>query len=116
MIAQRPLRTPYTPSASEIAQHRADGHNPYRDWCKDCNEAFGRESAHRDTHHDAVWVPVISCDYNFLSAHGVFHRSEWEPLEGESHLKVLVIYDSSSKGIFAHAVPQKGVRREWLRC
>ena len=30
VIAQRQMPTPYTPSASEVAQHRADGHNPYR--------------------------------------------------------------------------------------
>ena len=109
VLAQRPLRTPYTPSASEVAQHRADGHNPYRDWCEECNDAFGREMAHRDVHHESVWVPVISCDYLFLSARGVYHRREWEPIEGEQFLKVLVIYDSSSKCIFARAVPQKGV-------
>ena len=65
--------------------------------------------AHKDVHHDSIWVPVVSCDYLFVSARGVFRKNEWEPLEGEAHMKVLVIYDSSSKAIFAHAVPQKGV-------
>ena len=84
VISQRTLRTPYTPSASEVAQHRADGHNPYRDSCDDCNEAFGREAAHRDIHHDSVWVPIVSCDYMFLSARGVFHKDEWEPMDEET--------------------------------
>ena len=54
-------------------------------------------------------MPVISTDYLFLTARGCFARREYEPLEGEEHLKVLVVYDSLSKALFAHAVPQKGV-------
>ena len=101
MTEHRPVHTPYTPSASEVAQHRADWHLPYRDCCDECVEAFGREAAHRSVQHQSTWVPVVSCDYLFLSARGVFHRAEWEPLEEEQFLKNLVIYDSKSKSIFA---------------
>ena len=104
------MRTPYTPTASELADHRIT-HLPYRDWCPECVEAFGREAPHRSgSASKPTWVPVISCDYLFVSARGVFSREEWRPVDPEEkHLKVLVIYDSKSRCLFAHAVPQKGV-------
>ena len=43
---QRLVKTPYTPTAAEMAEHRANGHLPYRCWCPDCVEGFGREWAH----------------------------------------------------------------------
>ena len=58
--------------------------------------------------HRAAWVPVISCDYLFISARGVFTRKEWRQEEDETFSKILVIVDSRSKSMFAHAVPQKG--------
>ena len=27
---------------AEMAEHRANGHQPYRSWCSDCVEGFGR--------------------------------------------------------------------------
>ena len=102
------LPSPYMPTASEIADHRV-GHMPYRSWCDECVEAFGRERAHR--HHDnlhARQVPVISMDYLFATARGVFKRGELEDEDSEEVLKVLVVYDSWSKCVFAHAVPRKG--------
>ena len=60
---QRSIRTPATPSAEEMAEHCDNGHIPYRDWCPDCNEAFGRERAHRGTDSlNQRLVPLISCD------------------------------------------------------
>ena len=107
VLPQQTVRTPYTPTASELAKHRID-HLPYRDWCPECVEGFGREKPHT-ANHNRRWVPVISMDYLFVSSRGVFQKKDWEPIEGEDHVKVLVIYDSESKAIFAHAVPQKGV-------
>ena len=40
---QRLVKTPYTPTKAEMAEHRANGHIPYRNWCPDCVEGFGRE-------------------------------------------------------------------------
>ena len=103
------VKTPYTPSASDIAEHRIS-HLPYRAWCKECVEAFGREAPHHRTEHRASWVTVISCDYLYICARGVFTHKEWAPAnEDEIFLKALVIVDSASKSMFAHAVPQKGV-------
>ena len=102
------VKTPYTPTAPEVAEHRVD-HATYRDWCEECVEAFGREDPHRRIEHRNTWVPVISCDYMFLSGRGVFTRQEGQPREGSSHAQILLIVDSASMSLFAHAVPQKGV-------
>ena len=40
---QRLVKTPYTPTAAEMAEHRANGHLPYRCWCPDCVKGFGHE-------------------------------------------------------------------------
>ena len=37
---QRPIATPATPSQAEMAEHRANGHALYRNWCPDCVEGF----------------------------------------------------------------------------
>ena len=40
----------------------------------------------------------------------MYERKEWEAIrEKDEHLKILVIRDSRSKGLFAHAVVHKGV-------
>ena len=104
---QKVVRTPYMPSATVVAEHRIT-HSPYRDWCDECREAFGREAPHAHVEHRDAWVPVVSTDYLFLSARGVFTRDEWSPQEGENFLKIIVIVDSGGKCMFAHAVPQKG--------
>ena len=82
----------------------------YRDWCPDCNEAFGRERAHRgtDSLHQRL-VPLISCDYLFITQKGVFSRNELPEEECDGALTVLVLYCSATRSIFAHAVPKKGV-------
>ena len=65
------VRNPYAPTASELSKHRVD-YSPYRDWCPEHLEATGREAPHR--YQDKTsWVPVISCDYLFVSACGVLH-------------------------------------------
>ena len=104
---KRTLPTPILPSQAEIEEHRVD-HLPPRNWCSDCVEGQGREWAHSST-HEARSVPVIGFDYLFLSRRGIFMRSEWQPLPGEDALKILVIRDSKSKALFAHAVSMKGV-------
>ena len=102
------LPTPELPSESEIAEHRVD-HIPFRSWCKECLEGWGREDGHHACGGGSRSIPVISLDYMFLSRRGVFTRQEWQPLEGEQSLKILVVKDARSKAVFAHAVPQKGI-------
>ena len=38
---QRTLSTPVMPSKSDMEQHRID-HLPYRDWCPECVDGFGK--------------------------------------------------------------------------
>ena len=67
------------PTAVEMEQHRIDGHLPYRDWCPDCVEGFGREWA-RASHGSLAQraIPLISCDYLFITEKGIFARGEWQ--------------------------------------
>ena len=38
----RSIAAPDLPTTAEMAAHRANGHQPYRSWCSDCVEGFGR--------------------------------------------------------------------------
>ena len=101
------LSTPELPSRDAIEEHRID-HCPYRDWCDECVEGFGRERGHFRT-DDARQIAMISMDYMFITRQGAV-ISEGDPgWDDPEALKVLVVKDSRSKSVFAHAVPQKGV-------
>ena len=95
------------PSQSEIEQHRVD-HIPFRSWCKECLDGFGRGDPHHKCNGADRGVPVVSLDCMFLCKRGVYTRQEWQPLEGEHVLNMLVVNDGRSKAIFAHAVPRTG--------
>ena len=107
---QKSLRTPPMPTQEDMAEHRSNGHLPYRDWCSDCVEAFGREWAHPSSGGSGQRsIPLLSCDYLFITPKGVFLRKELPDEEIQEALKVLVMYCSATKALFAHAVPKKGV-------
>ena len=59
------LKAPDMPSRAEVAQHRANGHLLYRNWCPDSVEAFGREwphSAHANGEaHTSHFVRLLVC-------------------------------------------------------
>ena len=63
---QRVVKTPYTPTKAEMAEHRANGHIPYRCWCPDCVEGFGREWAHTRSGIERDF-PLVSCDYLYIT-------------------------------------------------
>ena len=72
---QKSLRTPPMPTQEDMAEHRCNGHLPYRDWCPDCVEAFGREWAHPSSGGSGQRsIPLLSCDYLFITPRGVFLR------------------------------------------
>ena len=106
---RRIARTPETPTASQRAEH-ADTHIPYRPWCDECVEAFGRERGHfAHDHLGGRRIPLVSMDYLFVTEKGVFSRSDaGADSDLATTLKVLVIYDSFSRAPFAIAVPRKG--------
>ena len=88
------LPTPVLPSPSEVEEHRVD-HIPYRCWCRECVEGFGREEGHfsRDGERG---LPIISLDDMLLCRRGVFERKEFVPVEAELVLKILIVRDSRS--------------------
>ena len=59
------MPTPEMPTEAEVEEHRID-HLPYRNWCRECVEGFGREDAHTCKEVPRT-VPVVSMDYLFLS-------------------------------------------------
>ena len=70
----KPLKSPQMPTQEEVAQHRVT-HLPYRCWCPECVEAFAREWAHKKK-SVARTIPLVSCDYLYLTKNGVFGRDE----------------------------------------
>ena len=74
------MPTPKMPTQSELDEHRID-HIPYRSWCADCVEGFGREAKHCTIHPQTRWVPLVSCDILFLSSRCVYTREEWGAVE-----------------------------------
>ena len=97
--------TPELPSREQIEAHRVD-HWPYRSWCKECVEGFGRE---RDHGHKQSRVAIISMDYAFVTPKGPIVDEGDEGWDDPSALKLLIVKDSKSGSVFAHAVVQKGI-------
>ena len=111
---QAPIASPTLPSHSERMEHRIT-HLPYRSWCDECVEAFGRERSHRSTALDERVFPLVSVDYMFLSPKGLILKDEasrqWEDPPDDC-IRVLAGICSSTKAVFAFAVPQKGADAE----
>ena len=105
---RKDLPRPYAPTQAEIDKHRVD-HLPYRNWCPECVEGFARERAHEAHEGHERQVPLVSCDYLYITCSGVFARDELPEGERSAACRVLVIKCAMTKCIFAHAVPQKGV-------
>ena len=74
---QRSIRTPATPSAEELAEHCDNSYIFYRDWCPDCNEAFGRDRERAlggtDCLHERI-VPLSSCDPVVITQKGILSK------------------------------------------
>ena len=96
----RNLRTPEMPSESQIREHKTT-HCPYRCWCDECVEAFGRERPHvaRDRGSERA-IPVIRVDYLFWTARGMVTKTEITPDERQTALTVVAAYCSRSKFFF----------------
>ncbi|MDE0892834.1 MAG: hypothetical protein OSB14_11680, partial [Planctomycetota bacterium] len=101
------IRAPPMPTQEEIDLHRVS-HLPYRSWCSECVEAFAREWAHKDR-EVARTIPLVSCDYLYVTKNGIFARNELSEDERDAAVRVLVMYCSSTMTPFADGVPQKGV-------
>ena len=99
------LATPELPSREIIEAHRID-HWPPRSWCDECNEGHGREWAHGRSDHK---VAIISMDYAFMTRKGPLVLEGEEGWDDPDSLKILVVKDSKSGSVFAHAVVKKGI-------
>ena len=102
------MNRPEAPTQEEIDRHRID-HLPYRAWCPECVEGFGRERPHRASQDHERSIPLISLDYMYLARSGVFAREELPQSEREGAIRIIVAKCVRTQCLFAHAVPQKGV-------
>ena len=104
---------PTTPSREEVAAHRLT-HRPFRSWCPHCIRGKGRADQHRrSTQKDQeTSIPKLVSDYFFIGRrrppNEEDRRKEEEEAEKEGQTPIIVLKDTSSKAIFAHACPCKG--------
>ena len=69
---------------------------------------------HSASDHAERGIAIVGFDYMFLTSNELYTRAEWEEsaekkeLDPSRVLKILVVRDSKSKAIFAHAVRCKG--------
>ena len=101
---------PGLPTQSEIDEHNVD-HWPYRSWCEHCVRGRAVGEPHRSGPESTV--PVIAFDYLFIARGRILKKNELSEEDRQNiKLKILVVKDTKSKAIFAHAVRQKGVDDE----
>ena len=100
----RKIPRPEMPSQAEIDQHRID-HIPYRAWCPECVEGFGRERAHHARGTEERSIPMVSCDYMYLSRKGAMSKDELS--EEERKASVCVCARSQMQ---QHTVPVRTCR------
>ena len=106
---RRAQPSPDAPTESEMRDHKVD-HLPYREWCDECVEGFGRERAHpAGSRSSERRIPVVHLDHLFLTSHGLLAKQDVDEDEVAGACKVIVVYCGSTKCLFAHAVPHKGV-------
>ena len=94
----RHVPPPVLPSEAEVEAHNVS-HLPFRSWCSACVRGPGLSIGHRRVDaktKEAEQTPTISVDYGFF-----------RQAEDGSHdtLKVLIVRDRKSKGIWSHPVP-----------
>ena len=100
------IKSPPMPTPEEVEKHRVS-HLPYRCWCPECVEAFGREWPHKAGSERSI--PPISCDYLYVTKNGIFARHELSDEERDAAARVLVMYCGATQAPFADGVPHKGV-------
>ena len=107
---------PMTPSREEVRQHRLK-HHPYREWCPHCVRGKGREDRHTGSTQKDVYmgIPKLASDYFYIGQRRPLGRQERQEVEEEAErdgqTPVIVIKDTKSKAIFAHACPCKGAHK-----
>jgi hypothetical protein len=107
--APRRVVSPEDPSDAEIEKHRLSGHACFRSWCRHCVRGRGTEAPHSRVKPSESAVPILSWDYCYLSS----SKDNPNP-DSEHESPVLVMWDSRTKGLFAHLIPAKGLDYEGL--
>ena len=107
------LPIPDTPSRQEVLLHRLT-HRPFRSWCPHCIRGKGRAAQSRKSPQKGEHgeVPKLVSDYFFVGQRRPANQVERDELEAqaerEGQTPVLVLRDTKSRAIFAHACPSKG--------
>ena len=57
-------------------------------------------------------IPLVSCDYLYVTKNGIFARDELSEEERSAAVRVLVMYCSSTMAPFTDGVPRKGVDQD----
>ena len=104
---QQIMPTPDLPSRAVIEEHRID-HWPPRSWCDECNEGHARERRHGKV-PDQHRVVIVSIDYAFVTRSGAIVVEGDPGWNDEQALKFLIVKDSLSRTVLAHAVTKKEV-------
>ena len=87
----RPGHLPVFPNEGEVEQHELT-HLPFRNWCRHCVRAKGKESPHHEASPGGV--SKFAADYMFMSEDG-------------TAITILAGYDGLTKEFFANVVPCK---------
>jgi hypothetical protein len=99
------------PTASQIEDHRAHGHVPYRSWCSECVE--GRSTGEQHRHRTGERrICVFSFDYLYLDKSGKPIKRDALATMEDVDVTILVAKASRGKAVFSHVVPPKGVDME----
>ena len=107
--AHKVLPDPGEPTATEVEDHRACGHVPFRSWCQECVEARGVGEPHRTRKEQRV-VCVFAFDYLFIGKDGIpIKRQDLSEGREEVDVKILIAKDTRGRAVFSHVIPQKGV-------
>jgi len=115
---------PYQPTPKEIEDHN-ETHYPPRTWCKFCIEgkSLGEQRGHGLTESS---VPIVACDYFYITAGGEVHRREGlvvlgyaKGAEGDAMItehrrdgrlvKCILTKCLKFKVVWAHVIPVKGI-------
>ena len=104
---QQTMITPELPPRAVVEEHRID-HWPPRSWCDECNEGHGRERRHGRV-SELHRVAIVSMDYAFMTRKGHVVSEGETGWDDDEALKLLIVKDSLSRAVLAHAVPKKGI-------
>ena len=104
---------PDTPSREQVLLHRLT-HRPFRSWCPHCVRGKGRADPHRRSRQkdEDPDIPKLASDYFFIGQRRPPGRQEREHEEAQAEkdgqTPIIVLKDTKSKALFAHACPCKG--------